>query len=79
MKPTITDVMKSAMPEPVFGCGIDGCSVEVTYPAADLKWCESQRAWICFACAEAMGLNRSLVSLEDCQKQVGWVSPDWSN
>lgn len=72
-----SDAMKEAMPDPVFGCGIEGCSVEVSYPAEDLRWCESEQKWICHACAEALDLERSMVSLEDCQKAVGWVRRSW--
>ncbi len=72
-----SEEMKAKMPDPVFPCGVEGCGVEVSYDAIDLRWSEEEGKWICQACAEHLGVRRSRFTLEDCQKQVGWVRPTW--
>ena len=46
----ITDAMREAMPPPVYGCAMDGCAEEATWPAEDIQWVRD--GFYCDACRD---------------------------
>ena len=69
----LLDQQQAKMPLPVFGCAVEDCAAEVSYPSNMLFWSEGDgdAGFFCMACLNGLGLSAGQ-SLESVQKRVGW-------